>query len=40
MHALLARERQALGDAAGARTHRDKALELDPNNADARALKL
>ena len=40
MHALLARERQALGDAAGARTHRDEALELDPNNADARALKL
>lgn len=40
MHALLARERLALGDAAGARTHRDKALELDPGNADARGLKL
>jgi Tfp pilus assembly protein PilF len=38
-HALLARERLALGDPAGARTHRDKALELDPENADARALK-
>jgi cellulose synthase operon protein C len=39
-HALLARERLALGDGAGARAHRDEALKLDPNNSDARALKL
>ncbi|HEX8791331.1 MAG TPA: hypothetical protein VF765_10315 [Polyangiaceae bacterium] len=40
MHALLAREKLALGDAAAARTHRDKALELDPGNEAARGLKL
>ena len=40
MHALLAAERLAVGDAAGARTHRDQALQLDPNNATAKALKL
>ena len=39
-HALLARERLALGDPAGAKTHRDEALKLDPENPDARALKL
>jgi tetratricopeptide (TPR) repeat protein len=39
-HALLARERLTLGDAAAARAHRDEALRLDPQNADARALKL
>jgi Tfp pilus assembly protein PilF len=39
-HALLARERLALGDAAAARVHRDEALRLDPQNADAQALKL
>jgi tetratricopeptide (TPR) repeat protein len=39
-HALLARERQALGDLPSARTHRDEALKLDPQNAEARALKL
>jgi tetratricopeptide (TPR) repeat protein len=39
-HALLARERVALGDAAGARAHRDEALRLDPDNVEARGLKL
>jgi tetratricopeptide (TPR) repeat protein len=39
-HALLARERQALGDVSAARTHRDEALKLDPQNAEARALRL
>jgi tetratricopeptide (TPR) repeat protein len=38
-HALLARERLTMGDAAGARKHRDDALRLDPNNPEARALK-
>jgi tetratricopeptide (TPR) repeat protein len=38
-HALLARERLALGDPAGARAHREEALKLDPENAEARALK-
>ena len=36
-HALLATERLALGDSSGARAHRDEALKLDPQNADARA---
>lgn len=39
-HALLARERLVLGDASSARLHRDQALQLDPDNAEARALKL
>jgi Flp pilus assembly protein TadD len=39
-HALLARERLALGDGAAARKERDEALRLDPENAEARALKL
>lgn len=39
-HALLARERMALGDLAGARMHRDQAIKLDPDNTEARALKL
>ncbi|HXN33741.1 MAG TPA: hypothetical protein VN894_17850 [Polyangiaceae bacterium] len=39
-HALLARERLLLGDAPGARMHRDQALQLDPDNVEARALKL
>ncbi|MDP8998758.1 MAG: hypothetical protein M3O46_01455, partial [Myxococcota bacterium] len=39
-HALLARERLALGDLAGARLHRDQALKLDPDSTEARALKL
>jgi len=39
-HVLLAREKLALGDAAGAKAHRDEALRLDPQNPDARALKL
>jgi predicted Zn-dependent protease len=38
-HALLARERLSLGDANGARQHREEALRLDPQNADARAPK-
>jgi Tfp pilus assembly protein PilF len=38
--ALLAGERLALGDAAGARARRDEALKADPNNQAARALKL
>lgn len=40
VHALLARERQALGDASGAKSHRSEALKLDPNNEDAKGLKL
>jgi tetratricopeptide (TPR) repeat protein len=39
VHVLLARERLALGDAAAARLQRDEALKLDPDNAEARALK-
>ena len=39
-HALLAREKLALGDMPSARSHRDEALRLDPGNVDARALKL
>jgi cellulose synthase operon protein C len=38
--ALLAGERLALGDAAGARSRRDEALKVDPKSAEARALKL
>ncbi len=39
-HALLAREKLALGDAAGAKAERDEAVKLDPGNAEAKALKL
>ena len=39
-HALLAQERLALGDSAAARAHRDEALRLDPQNAEARALQI
>jgi cellulose synthase operon protein C len=39
-HALLARERLALGDPAAAKTERDAALKLDPKNAEAQGLKL
>jgi Tfp pilus assembly protein PilF len=38
--ALLARERLAVGDAAGARARRDEALQLDPTSPEARTLKL
>jgi cellulose synthase operon protein C len=38
--ALLAAERLALGDAAGARVRRDEALKLDSSSPEARALKL
>jgi Tfp pilus assembly protein PilF len=37
-HALLAREKLALGDASSAKQHRAEALRLDPQNPDARAL--
>jgi tetratricopeptide (TPR) repeat protein len=37
-HALLAREKLALGDAVAARSHRDEALKIDPENAEARSL--
>jgi tetratricopeptide (TPR) repeat protein len=40
VHALLAKERQALGDMSGAKSHRDEALKLDPGNEDAKGLKL
>jgi predicted Zn-dependent protease len=40
MHALLAREKQALGDVAGAKAERDEALKIDANNATAKGLKL
>jgi tetratricopeptide (TPR) repeat protein len=39
-HALLARERLALGDTAAAKAQRDEALKLDPKNAEAAGLKL
>jgi tetratricopeptide (TPR) repeat protein len=39
-HALLARERLALGDTTAAKVHRDEALRLDPKNAEASGLKL
>ncbi|HEY3819362.1 MAG TPA: hypothetical protein VGL81_19470 [Polyangiaceae bacterium] len=39
-HALLAREKLAMGDAAGARTEKDEAVKLDPENAEAKGLKL
>ncbi len=38
--ALLARERLALGDVAGARARKDEALKADPKCEEARALKL
>jgi cellulose synthase operon protein C len=40
VHALLAASQAALGRKAEATKARDKALELDPENADAKALKL
>jgi tetratricopeptide (TPR) repeat protein len=39
-HALLARERLTLGDPAAAREQREEAFKLDPENAEARALKI
>lgn len=39
-HALLARSLVALKKGADAAKHRDQALELDPHNAEAKALKL
>ena len=38
--ALLAGERLALGDVAGARARRDEAVKLDPNSPAIRALRL
>jgi tetratricopeptide (TPR) repeat protein len=37
-HALLSRERRELGDTGAAKAHREEALRLDPDNADARSL--
>jgi tetratricopeptide (TPR) repeat protein len=37
-HALLARELRELGDAGGSKSHRDEALRLDPENAEAHTL--
>jgi cellulose synthase operon protein C len=39
-HALLARELAALGRTADAKKHLDEALKLDPDNADAKGVKL
>ncbi len=40
VHALLAREKLALGDRVGARRSRDEALRLDPQNAEAKGLEV
>ena len=40
IHALLAREHLAAGNPAKARTEVAEALRIDPNNVDARALKI
>ncbi len=39
-HVLLAKERATLGDAAGAKSHRDEALKLNPGAAEAKGQKL
>jgi tetratricopeptide (TPR) repeat protein len=39
-HALMAKELLANGDSAGAKAHRDEALKIDPDNADAKAMKI
>jgi tetratricopeptide (TPR) repeat protein len=40
VHVLLAKEHKARGDAAKARSERDEALKVDPDNAEAKGLKL
>lgn len=40
VHALLAKEHLALGDPSKAKAERDEALKLDPDQADAKALRI